>query len=63
MGRKYPKGRRLRKAEVLIRRPPRGNGEINFSLVSLNFILRHSFVFPFRRTEEAQGGEPVCSLC
>ena len=28
----YPKCRRLRTAELLIRRPPRGNGVINFSL-------------------------------
>ena len=28
----YPKGRRLRKAELLIRRPPRGTGEIIFLL-------------------------------
>ena len=34
-----PKRRRLRKAELLIRRSPRGNGEINFFLI-LYFILK-----------------------
>ena len=37
------KGRRLRKAELLIGRPPRGNGEIKFSL--LLSLLCYFFVF------------------
>ena len=35
----YPKGRRPRKAKLLIRRPPRGNGEINFFSLSLSLFL------------------------
>ena len=45
LGRYYPKERRLRKAELLIRRPPRGVAKINL-LLSPDDILPHQwFVF------------------
>ena len=49
MGRLYPKGRRPNKAELLIRRPPRGIGEITFlsssicSIQGLNDLRNYSY--------------------
>ena len=43
----YPKGRPLRQAELLIRRPSLGNGEINF-YISFTWKKLFSFVVPWR---------------
>ena len=53
----FPKGRRLRKAELLIRRPPRGIGEINFLLLlplgaQLEKLWRHILQVPVHNHSE-----------